>query len=142
MGEARGAAGVMRIACKTAHDNREKNFATYGAKIRERKKELELAHRRAMKHERQAHARNRDMGLGTRGGGRASAKGAELPAEEQQRLQRVLVATRMSSLVLLAAKDDNIEQVRGVTLPQYLHTSHRTSSFDGLLSRCVACPCR
>ena len=112
-GEARGAAGVARGAARQAAAARQKNAGLYEAKLRERKKELEITSKRAMRQERREAAKRRDAGDALGLGGKFGAKGAgdELPDAQQQRLQRALVATRMSSLVLLAQRDDNVEQV-------------------------------
>ena len=108
-GEARGAAGVAKLATREAMKALNKNTATYKIKLAERHKEIELQEKRAMKQER-IQAATRDT-RATGGERRLSKQDEELPTEQQQRLQRVLVATRMSSLVLLAQRDDNVEQV-------------------------------
>ena len=109
-GEARGAAGVARQALEKAGKALERNTGTYSSKLAERRRELELQGKRAMKVERMQAAAGQKRPPG--GAPRVSKRSdEELPAEQQQRLQRVLVATRMSSLVLLAQRDDNVEQV-------------------------------
>ena len=110
----RGLAAVAKIATKEAGVAQEKNSKTYTTKLAERKKEFELATKRAAKQERLDKARGGAGGgaSGGRGGGKGGkGAAADLALEQQERLQRVLVATRMSSLVLLAQRDDNVEQV-------------------------------
>ena len=111
-GEARKAAAAARVNTKEALAACNKNSATYAAKLAQRKREYEVAAKRTAKQERLAAERGTTGGGG--GGGRrgsAAKKGGDLALEQQERLQRVLVATRMSSLVLLAQRDDNVEQV-------------------------------
>ena len=114
-GEARGAANVARRAAKEAAVARQKNAATYRAKLAERQREIEVQSKRQMKQDRIAAASRESAAASSKGAIRLStrkgASDAELPAEQQERLQRVLVASRMSSLVLLAQRDDNVEQV-------------------------------
>ena len=107
VGEARGAAGDARLACRETLAAREKNAAAYASRLKEREDEMALQSKRAMKQERMQHAKQRGSGDALM---RSSSK-AGLPTEQQQRLQRMLIATRMSSLVLLAQRDDNVEQV-------------------------------
>ena len=113
-GEARGAAGVAQVATKKAAQARRRNLETYKSKLAERQREIELQGQRQLKQERMQAASRESRGAEARTAGRLSKRpgeDAELPAEQQQRLQRVLIATRMSSLVLLAQRDDNVEQV-------------------------------
>ena len=115
--EARGAAGVARLACKETKGHQAKNANLYETKIRERKAELELAEKRAAKQDRlQAKIGGPAAAAGGKPGGgmrRGSSKagGGAVEDEKMQRLQRSLIATRMSSLVLMAQRDDNVEQV-------------------------------